>query len=502
MQTASIALSSSDLRPRIKHTRQSHGRQFVLWAVCAVFAAIGFFTANGLITSVAFLTLPILVHLLWREGEPPVLLCGCIFQWLQATAAVFYTNHYGETLDEAFGSNVLSVATWLSLLAVPVLAVGIRCGLFAAGNSQKSELESDAAKMDVRKIAVLYAAIAIVATGLTAGAFHFTSITQLLLAIASLKWAAVFLLCYTVLHQRQGYGLLLACIGVEFALGLFGVFANFKSVFFVLVVAAMSSSAALRGRRLVATSVCFVLLFIMGVVWSAVKMDYREFLAATETGNDEVIPIERKFGKLADLIESVTWENFTDGMDALIMRISYVNYFAMTVENVPARVPYANGALWNGAIMHILTPRLLFPDKPSLDDSERTRTYTGLEVAGMESGTSIGIGYVGESYVDYGPIWMFVPIFFLGLLYGLIYRFFIMRTRYKLIGASLAVSALVFNAYEIEVSNVKLVGGVMAAALIAGVFYNLFGATIAKFIQRLPPRGAGVRRSVAKSRIA
>src|SRR5205085_221833 len=137
----------------------------------------------------------------------------------QATAAVFYTNHYGETLDEAFGSNVLGVATWLSVAAVPVLAVGIRIGLLGSGRSRKTDLESGAETMDVSKIAVLYAAIAVVATVLTAVAFHVPSVTQLLLVIASLKWAAVFLLCYTVLHQRRGYGFLIACIVFEFGLG-------------------------------------------------------------------------------------------------------------------------------------------------------------------------------------------------------------------------------------------------------------------------------------------
>ncbi len=78
-------------------------------------------------------------------------------------------------------------------------------------------------------------------------------------------------------------------------------------------------------------------------------------------------------------------------------------------------------------------PRFLFPDKPVLDDSERTRTYTGMNVAGMEQGTSIGIGYIGESYVDFGPVKMFAPIFLLGLLYGLIYRFFVTKTRYTLL---------------------------------------------------------------------
>ena len=486
MNTVSTTLPSSLLSRNNLVPLRTHSARMGFWAICLLLAFVGLFTKNGIVTSAAIMVVPILGLLLWREGEPPVLLFGCAFQWLQATAAIFYCNHFGMTLDAAFGSNVLDAATWLSIVAVLVLALGIRLGYIRAGSSRRAALESDAAKLDIGKIGILYGISVVVAGVLSALAWRLPSVTQPLLAIAALKWAVIFLLCYTVLHQRRGYGVLLTCIGVEFAMGLFGIFSNFKDVFFVLVVAAMSSPLALKGRRLAATITCCVVLFVLGVIWSAIKMDYRAFLANEDTGNEEAIPIERKFEKMADLIESITWDNFTDGMDALVMRVSYVNLFALTLENVPARVPYENGELWKESIVRVLTPRFLFPDKPATDDSERTRTYTGLNVAGAEAGTSIGIGYVGESYIDFGPVGMFSPIFLLGLLYGAINRFFITRTRYKLLGSAFAVSILIFSAYEIETSNIKLVGGVIAAALVSLVIYKVFAGTIMRALQKAP----------------
>ena len=489
--------------PAVAHEkRPTYTGHLLFWGICGALATTGFFTANGLATSAAFLVPPILVQLLWRKGEPPVLLFGCMIQWLQATAAVFYTNHYHVTLEEAFGSHELTVATWLSIIAVVVLALGIRCAFFGAEPSLQNRIEVEASRIDIKKLGILYIMIVPVAAALGYASWRLPSITQLLLGIASLKWAVIFLLCYCVLQQQRNYGLLAGCLAFEFVMGMFGVFANFKSVFFVLVVAATASPLALRGRRLAATIVCFSILFVSGVVWTAVKMDYREFLANQETANEEAIPIERKFTKLADLVSSVTWENFADGMDALIMRVSYVNYFALAIENVPNRVPYENGELWKGSIMHILTPRLLFPDKPVLDDSERTRLYTGIQVSGMESGTSIGIGYVGESYIDFGPVGMFAPIFLLGVFYGLINRLFLTRTKYKLLGAALAVSVLIFSAYEIETSNVKLVGGVASVGLVSLVIYLACGRTIANFLRRSPVHEPGVRRLPTESRVA
>src|SRR4029077_16851095 len=98
-----------------------------------------------------------------------------------------------------------------------------------------------------------------------------------------------------------------------------------------------------------------MILLNMGVVWSAIKMDYRTFLAEEETSSEESIPIERKLGMLSDLVESVTWQNFEDGMEAMVLRLSYVPYFALAINNVPSRVPYENGALWAGSVVHVFT---------------------------------------------------------------------------------------------------------------------------------------------------
>ena len=38
--------------------------------------------------------------------------------------------------------------------------------------------------------------------------------------------------------------------------------------------------------------------------------------------------------------------------------------------------------------MHILQPRMFFPNKPVVEDSELTMKYTGEIVAGAEQGTS------------------------------------------------------------------------------------------------------------------
>jgi hypothetical protein len=166
------------------------------------------------------------------------------------------------------------------------------------------------------------------------------------------------------------------------------------------------------------------------------------------------------------------------------MRVSYVNFLALCIINVPSQVPHEDGALWLEAVQHVMMPRFLFPSKAALYDSERTTMYTGQQVAGVAESTSIGMGYVAESYVDFGPFLMFAPIFALGAFYGLIYRWFAIRSRLPLAGTAIATAILVFGGYTIETSCAKLLGGNLSASLIFGVVYLAGGTQLMSTLRK------------------
>jgi hypothetical protein len=188
-----------------------------------------------------------------------------------------------------------------------------------------------------------------------------------------------------------------------------------------------------------------------------------------------LVPVEERVGKLQDLISDFRWDQIGEAAEALTLRMSYVQYFALTMLNVPSSIPYEGGALWGGAIRHVVTPRMFFPNKEALDDSARASLYTGMAVAGTEQGTSIGIGYMAESYVDFGPVGMFFPIVLLGVFYGLIYRQFVIVSRHALLGCGVATAILAFGGNMIETSNVKIVGGNVTALLLMVLFYFVLG---------------------------
>jgi hypothetical protein len=473
--SAPSASGVSGRSARIDYNRGNLKLPAWVWVIAAALIVWGSFSANPLLTPAAIIAILAIVFLLWRPGEPPVLLLACAMQWLQATAPIFYTDVYNTSLQQASGSTEFETATWLSLVAVLVFAIGMRAALIRSGQSQGRSLLADGLRVDIRKAFFAYLATFLVAFVIERIAFSVPAITQPLIAIITLKWTVVFIVAYSVIEQRRGYGFLAVVTLVETAIGLLGFFSSFKSVFFFLLIAAMTSPLAMRGRRLGMTLAVAVVLFFFGVVWTAIKAEYRDFVNQGTGEQVELVSTEQKVGKLTDLVSDLTWENFIDGLDAMIVRVGYTKFFALTLLNVPDHVPHENGALWAGALKQIVTPRLFFPEKAAINDSERTALYAGIDLAGAEQGTSITLGYVAESYIDFGPIWRFAPIFLLGLFFGLIYRVLVIHSRSKLICTAIATSILIFNAYAIETSNIKIVGGTVMSLLVVGTLYLVCG---------------------------
>jgi hypothetical protein len=455
-------------------------------------------TPNLVLTLCSLLMIPLLFGLLWFEGEPPVLLFACGMQWLQATAAIFYCDVLGTTLadDLTVGGIKVEEATWLSMAGVMVLAAGMRLALLQQDKKTVLEARQEAHQFQIYRIFIYYLASFVISSVISRVAFAMPGLAQPLLALGTLRWMMVYLLANVVVLQRRHYGLLAFAVCLEVASGFIGFFSEFKSILYILLLVLPASGMVIKGWRLFPTVVLTLLVLGFSIFWTAIKPDYRNFLNQG-TGEQIVsVPVEQRLAKLSELAVSITPATFEQGFEDLILRITYVHYFDLTIQNVPTIVPYEHGQLWWGCIRQVFMPRLFFPNKPALDDSARASYYTGQAVAGTDTGASIGIGYFGESYIDFGPVGMFAPIFLLGIFFGLIYRLFISRAKRKIIGFAIAVSILLFNACEIETSNVKILGGTVCVCLAMALFLRFGERWLWNALTRQP---GGPRRKKAET---
>jgi hypothetical protein len=209
--------------------------------------------------------------------------------------------------------------------------------------------------------------------------------------------------------------------------------------------------------------------FVASLAWMSIRDDYRNYLNQG-TGQQVVLvsPVEQvsTFGQLLSTVDGETLEG---SVQTLFRRVAYVDYFAAVLQYVPEHHPHENGGLLAGALGHILIPRLIYPDKPWLEsDSDITMRYTGLIVPSTAQGTSISLGYMAETYVDFGPYGMYVPILLFGLTWGLMYRWFVRKAPQAATGIAFA-TVLALSASQFEIAQTKLIGGMFSRFLLFAV---------------------------------
>jgi len=437
-----------------------------LWLVSVVLAVLGLFTSNPGLTFSAMLILPVLNLLLWRKGEPPALFFAVFFQWLQVSTKVFHADMLGISVEEMFKGWSITDAIWLSLTGLLAISIGIRIGKLGMEGTNLSTIEKEVKYAPIDRVFWAYVFSYLVAIALKTLMWVVPSFSQIFLALSNIKWVMFFVLAYHVLIRKEKYSYLGLASALELVIGFTGYFAEFKQVFFVLGIAYLTTKITLSKESLVRILVLGVLVVFLGICWVSVKIEYRDYINGGTGDQVVVVPLIDRLGKIVDLFTSLELKEIQNGVEDLAKRIAYVDYFAHVLDMVPANLPFDNGKQWYKGLAHVLQPRFLFPDKPKLEsDTELTIKYTGVVFRETQRATSISIGYMAQSYIDFGRTWMFVPILMFGILLGVMYRTLIAQSGGSIYGYGTVVAVFVYaNQYETHIAKI-LGGSIMSFAM-------------------------------------
>lgn len=453
------------------------------WIVAVAGALWGLTGIYPILTAACCLTLPIVASLLFIKGESPILFACCGMQWLQVVVLVFYADAYGATLERVLEYPELEKATWLSLAGIIVTAIGMRSALdsFGRGNVMAAKMEKNLEKLSIVRLFLAWLVTFVIASTIGAIAWKFGALRQFATPIGSIKWVFFYLLAYRVLARDENYHFLLSIVMIEFVSGFTGYFGNFKEGIFMLIIVATGLPRGMNLRIRSLMLVFMTLGFFASLFWAVIKVDYREYQVQKWRQKGGASAVE-KLEVIKTLLSRMDAKTMEEGFKATVARVSYVGLFGSVISHVPSVEPHSNGELWLGAITHVLTPRFLFPDKKVLDDSARARRFTGIRLAGMEEGTSIGIGYMAESYADFGSLGMFFPVYLLGLFMGRIYRYFCLNPHSTLLGVAIA-TAINFSVIQaFATSNVKLVGSLVVLCLAYVALDAVFGKSLMRWL--------------------
>jgi hypothetical protein len=153
------------------------------------------------------------------------------------------------------------------------------------------------------------------------------------------------------------------------------------------------------------------------------------------------------------------------------------------MDHVPSVVPYQDGANWWESITFALTPRYFNPDKPMYEASKKATKYTGISYLGSAQGVSFSLGYFADSYVDFGYFGMFIPLFFLGLLYASSYYYFLRHSSTNFIFNYAVVGALFMEFSALEMDSTYLTGRLFSDLLTFFMLRLFFFPWLAKYLE-------------------
>jgi hypothetical protein len=366
---------------------------------------------------------------MWRVNEPKHLLVNLVLNWMVVALLLPFGAIFQKPLStlSLYKSDTIVYATWLAIISQVFYLFGIYMPIRNLVVTRMERLQIVLSRYDGKKLFTTYIVYSFFSAILNPVLLSVSG-GQMLMGLVYFKWVFLtFLIIHTsVIPSNTKYVLLFVIL--EILLSFSGFWASFKDYILVALGAFFTLNRKVSVKAIFATLLTAAITFFIFVVWSASKGKYRMYLTGGERSQtvvqtDQLKNISMLWSIVSEDFSAKNFsESFERGRDALVYRISYVEYFALSLKQVPTFLPHENGQLLRDALEHVLKPRILFPDKKLIYDSDLTSKYTGITFAGRDQGVSFSLGYVPEAYIDFGPVYMFIPIFFFGLLFGWMHK--------------------------------------------------------------------------------
>ncbi|MBI3199819.1 MAG: hypothetical protein HYZ40_20340 [Rhodospirillales bacterium] len=390
-----------------------------------------------------------------------------VWQWAQTFARILQSMVDGEPLAGSFYGPGVFNAYWYMLASIVTMAVAFRLVL---GNLPRPMPADASAHLEWRPLDLflLYCGTLVLAVACSYASRLIPGLGQQFEAVSRLKIVAEFLLFVTVLGTGRGGKLMLAAVLVEIVIGFSGLLSDFRGVFIYLAMAAIAARIAVGPTAILGGVVWFSILLALGLFWTAVKNEYRDFATGGEETQAFSVPLSERFAYLGALALSPGDIDWRHASYAMLARFAYVDIFGSVID-VQDTLRGTDGARqWQEAFDHVFKPRFFFPDKAALSDTETYARLTGTDPhLVLRASTSISVGYIAENYVDFGFPGMLASIFGIGLMIAGVCRYF-MRSRLPWMVRQGIVLAFLYNIAGpgVEASLPKLFGSTVMFFLV------------------------------------
>jgi len=403
----------------------------------AVMIVLGFFSHDVNVYFFGVFIFITMFFLLLNTRVPPILLFTFVFEWFFNQGQLFEAIFNGVSVkDLPEYTDTIDRVILLGLIGTAVFFLGMFLVARKAPVLTFHEIEAFFRKINLNNLLKFYIGSYILLLLSGTWIWRIPGLAQPFFMLTYFRWSVFFLLFCTVFFQGRLKGVLLILILSDFFLGFLAFFANFKDIIYFSVISYwMFYFRSSRLARLVLFAT-FLFMIYVGSIWSYVKQDYRQFLSGGNGAQVVRVGKSEALDKFIDLVADVGEKELSEGFDQLLLRLSWIGAFNHVYNHVPAVIPHQDGALWAEGIARPFTPRVLFPDKKVLADSEELNYYSGLKVD-VER-TSISLPMVAGSYIDFGEWGMHIALFIFGLFCGYVFKKAVEWGKHPMIGYALA----------------------------------------------------------------
>ncbi len=419
--------------------------------------------ANGFYLFACLVTLILLFFQVQQPYRPGVFTLILVQHILQIIASVFQADYLGENIN--YRSTENSTAIVLSLIGMVFLFAPILYFQNKLPKASLQDLKNSASSLSTEKCMYFYIGAFFISSSLGAVAFLFSNLTQIIFSLVKIKWLLFLLFGFLCIIKNEKKGFFYLFVGIEFVLGFFSYFSEFKTVIYYLLVLMVTFMVAINFKYIMYSLLIGGVFLIFVLVWTSVKSEYRSFLNAGSGKQTVTVSRDDALNKLYDLSNQVDESNLEGATKGFLDRLQYTYHFAKTIERVPSVIPYQQGANWISVLEYTTTPRFFNPDKPTVDNSVKTSKYTGIPYARADKGVSFSLGYFAECYVDFGYLGMMMPLLLLGLLYGKLNHYFITKATPNLLFNYAVTCSFFFEFYGYEMDATILIGRLFASLL-------------------------------------
>ena len=394
--------------------------------------------------------------------KPSVFTLIFIYHFIQISAGIWLSNYIGSPIDfrtAHAGDATIFAFVGLLVMMLPVIYYQNRIPVLTM-----DMLRRHAEKLSIKRSFYAYLISFVIANFLGGIALSLGGLAQIIISLMKIKWFFFLLFGFQVVLKGKMKWQFVAMIAFEFLLGLLSYFSDFKTVIFFSGCLFIGFLVKVNLRQVIYAFLAITLMFFLAIKWTSIKGEYRKFLTQGETNQSVQVEKEEAFSKLVELSKAES--DYDKAAIDMLDRLQYTYHLAKTMDRVPSVIPYQDGLNWQGILEFTLTPRLLDPSKPKIDNSVKTTKYTGVSYLSSKKGVSFSLGYFADCFIDFGYYGMMIPLLIIGFIYGASYYFFVRKSSSNLIFNFSVVGAMYLEFHGFEMDGTYLMGRLFATLLI------------------------------------